>query len=108
MSYLTLSSQEKHLFYSVRTFTHIRQHYFSKYWGDQCMAVPHLKFWGGPSPQFPLGLRRWVIPAARASVRLGIRVTVYGVNRRDIVVFEADSTFGISTKGKKLCYRNFE
>jgi len=26
---MTLSLQEKHLFYSVHTFTHIRQHYFS-------------------------------------------------------------------------------
>ena len=47
-----------------------------------------------------------VIPATRSSIRLGIRVTVYGVNRRDIdlVVFEMDATFGISTKGKKHCY----
>src|SRR6218665_101196 len=22
--------------------------------GDGCMGRPHLKFWGGPSPQFPL------------------------------------------------------
>src|SRR6218665_3448892 len=39
-------------FYSVRTFARIRQHYFSKYWGDQCMGRPHLKFWR-PSPQPP-------------------------------------------------------
>src|SRR6218665_2564023 len=43
MSYMTLSSQDKHLFYSVHTFARIRQHYFSKYWGDGCM--------GGPPPE---------------------------------------------------------
>ena len=53
MSYLTLSSQEKHLFYSVDTFTRIRQHYFSKYWGANAWAVPHLKFWGKVSPRSP-------------------------------------------------------
>src|SRR6218665_2083665 len=35
---------------------------------------------------------------------IGTRVTVYRVNRRDIVVFEMDATFGISTKGKKHWY----
>jgi len=40
MSNVTLSSQEKHLFYSVHTFAHIRQHYFSKYWGDGFMGRP--------------------------------------------------------------------
>ena len=39
------------------TFARIRQHYFSKYWGDQCMGrPPHLKF-GGTVPPVPLGLR---------------------------------------------------
>jgi len=33
-------------FYSVRTFARIRQHYFSKYWGSDAWAVPHLKFLG--------------------------------------------------------------
>src|SRR6218665_246523 len=42
-------------FYSVRTFAHIRQHYFSKYWGGP-MPSPHLKFLRGPSPQSSLGL----------------------------------------------------
>src|SRR6218665_2210704 len=27
--------------------------------GDNAWAVPHLKFWGGPSPPVPLGLRPW-------------------------------------------------
>src|SRR6218665_2531944 len=31
--YMTISSEEKHNFHSVHAFTHIRQHYFSKYWG---------------------------------------------------------------------------
>src|SRR6218665_17807 len=29
------------------------QHYFSKYWGDQCMGRPHLKFWGDRPPSPP-------------------------------------------------------
>src|SRR6218665_2292044 len=56
-----------------------------------------------------LGHEGAVIPATRSNIglRLGIKVTVYGANRRDIVEFEADSTF--STKGKLfLLYRNFE
>src|SRR6218665_48599 len=54
-----------------------------------------------------LGHEGTVIPATRSSIRLGIRVTVYGANRRDIVEFEMYATF--STKGKKtLLYRNFE
>ena len=32
--------------------------YFSKYWGTDVWAVPHLKFWG-PSPSVPLSLRPW-------------------------------------------------
>src|SRR6218665_3003213 len=42
---------------SVHTFTRIRQHYFSKCWGDQCMGRPPPKILGGPFPQSPLGLR---------------------------------------------------
>jgi len=48
-----------------------------------------------------LGHEGAVIPATRSSIRLDIRVTVYGANRRDIVEFEMYATF--STKGKKLC-----
>ena len=44
-------------FYSVRAFPRIRQHYFSKYWGTNAWAVPHLKFLGETSPQSPLGFR---------------------------------------------------
>src|SRR6218665_2336137 len=42
-------------FNSVPTFARIRQHYFSKYWGDGCMGRPPTSnFWGDrpPSP-FP-------------------------------------------------------
>src|SRR6218665_1735705 len=47
-------------FYSVRTFARIRQHYFSKYWGDGCMGrPPHQIFLGEPSPQSPLDHRPW-------------------------------------------------
>src|SRR6218665_721794 len=45
-------------FYSVRTFTRIPQHYFSKYWGDGCMdRRPTPQILGGTSPQSALGLR---------------------------------------------------
>ena len=58
-SYMTLSSQEKNLFYSFYTFAHIRQHYFSKYWGGtNAWAVSHLKLWGD-RPPVPLGFRPW-------------------------------------------------
>src|SRR6218665_1824504 len=55
--YMTLSSQEKHNFHSVHAFTHIRQHYFSKYWGDQCMGGSPTSTFGGTVPPVPLGLR---------------------------------------------------
>src|SRR6218665_2904766 len=45
--------QEKHPFYSFHTFGHIRQHYFSKYWGTNAWAVPPPQTLGGPSPQSP-------------------------------------------------------
>src|SRR6218665_325809 len=38
------------IFHSVHTFTHIRQHYFSKYWGDQCMCRPPTSNFGGDRP----------------------------------------------------------
>ena len=50
MSYMTFSSQEKHLFYCFHTFTHIGQHYFSKYWGDEWMGRPPPQTLGRPSP----------------------------------------------------------
>src|SRR6218665_2873382 len=63
MSYMTLSSQKyplstKHslttpIFYSFQTFAPIPQHYFSKYWGDQCMGRPPNSNFGGPSPSPP-------------------------------------------------------
>jgi len=44
-------------FYSVRAFTRIRQHYFSKYWGGRMHGRPPPQIFGGPFPQSPLGLR---------------------------------------------------
>src|SRR6218665_2363 len=45
-------------FYSVRTFACIRQHYFSKYWGDGCMGRPPSQIcFGGTVPRVPLCLR---------------------------------------------------
>src|SRR6218665_3169790 len=52
--YMTISSQKKHNFHSVHAFTHIRQHYFSKYWGgDQCMGGPPTSTFGGTVPPLP-------------------------------------------------------
>src|SRR6218665_3289932 len=63
MSYITLSSQKNTIseknsfmtpfFYSVRTFARIRQHYFSKYWGDQCMGRPPPEILGDRPPSPP-------------------------------------------------------
>src|SRR6218665_1268024 len=64
MSYTTLFTQEKPLyfkkeflnktiFYSVHPFAHIRQHYFSKYWGDQCMGRPPTSNFLGAVPPVP-------------------------------------------------------
>src|SRR6218665_1024370 len=39
--------------YSFHTFAHIRQQYFSKYWGTNAWAVPPPQTLGGPSPQSP-------------------------------------------------------
>src|SRR6218665_2271759 len=44
-------------FYSVRTFARIRQHYFSKYWGDECIGRPPPQIFGDRSPSPLLGLR---------------------------------------------------
>src|SRR6218665_3684703 len=56
--YMTISSQEKHNFHSVHAFTHIRQHYFSKYWGGPMHGgSPTSTFGGDRPPQSPLGLR---------------------------------------------------
>src|SRR6218665_3576143 len=41
------------IFHSVHTFTHIRQHCFSKYWGDQCMGRPPPQILGGTVPPIP-------------------------------------------------------
>src|SRR6218665_508834 len=41
-------------FYSVRTFARIRKHYFSKYWGDQCMGRPPTSNFGGDRPPVSL------------------------------------------------------
>src|SRR6218665_875239 len=71
MSYMTISSQENHHF-SLCSYLHAHPTtlLFKIVGGTNAWAVPHLKlFWGGrrplkivlggPSPQFPLGLRPW-------------------------------------------------
>src|SRR6218665_2657131 len=45
-------TRKTHFSYSFHTFPRIRQHYFSKYWGTDAWAVPHLRFWG-PFPLSP-------------------------------------------------------
>ena len=40
-------------FYSVRTFTRILQHYFSKYWGNNAWAVPQPQIFGEAVPPVP-------------------------------------------------------
>src|SRR6218665_229526 len=63
-------------FYSVRTFARIRQHYFSKYWGDGCMGpspTPHI-FWGTVPPSHPLGFRPW-----NFSVHVGINLQILDI-----------------------------
>src|SRR6218665_3550514 len=60
---MILSSQQKNhyfrkeflddTFFSVRTFARIRQHCFSKYWGDGCMDRSPPQILGGPSPRPP-------------------------------------------------------
>src|SRR6218665_4042313 len=52
-SYMTLSSQEKHFFYSFHTFAHIRQHYFSKYWGGRMHGPSPTSNFGGTVPPAP-------------------------------------------------------
>jgi len=49
--YYPFLTRKTPFFYSVHTFTRIRQHYFSKYWGDQCMGRPLPQIWGD-RPQF--------------------------------------------------------
>jgi len=48
------SHKKNTFFYSVDTFTCIRQHYFSKYWGGtNAWAVPPPQIFGGSSPPVP-------------------------------------------------------
>src|SRR6218665_3180193 len=79
MSYMTLSSQENTYFYSFHSFTHIRQHYFSKYWGGRMHGpFPHLKLWGTVPPvppRFPpLLLAKFSFPSLLASDSLRLSV----------------------------------
>src|SRR6218665_3978535 len=45
--------QKNTFFYSIHTFTRIRQHYFSKYWGTNAWAVPPTSNFGGTVPPSP-------------------------------------------------------
>src|SRR6218665_777451 len=54
MSYMTIFPHKKNtIFHSVHAFTHVRQHYFSKYLGDQCMGGPPTYNFGGTVPPVP-------------------------------------------------------
>src|SRR6218665_1006023 len=48
--YFSKEFLDKIIFYSVRTFARIKQHYFSKYWGNQCMGRPPTSNFGGDRP----------------------------------------------------------
>ena len=48
-----LPHKKNTIFHSVHAFTHIRQHYFSKYWGDQCMGGPPTSNFEGIVPPVP-------------------------------------------------------
>src|SRR6218665_1677317 len=58
MSYMTISSQENHHFSLCSYFhAHPTTLLLKILGGTNAWAVPHLKFFGRPSPQSPLGLR---------------------------------------------------
>ena len=63
-----INSLMRPFFDSVRAFARIRQHYFSKYWGDGCMDRPPPHIFGGPSPQSPIGLRPCTCPGCAPKV----------------------------------------
>src|SRR6218665_2957520 len=44
----TKNSLTTPIFFSLQAFAPIPQHYFSKYWGDQCMGRPPTSNFGGP------------------------------------------------------------
>src|SRR6218665_1678036 len=57
MSYMTISSQEKHNFSLCSCFhAHPTTLLLKILGGPMHERSPHLKFWGGPSPQSPLAL----------------------------------------------------
>src|SRR6218665_2217568 len=56
MSYMTISSQEKHNF-SLCSYFHAHPTTLLKILGGQSMGGPPTLNFGGPSPQSPLGLR---------------------------------------------------
>src|SRR6218665_3751723 len=49
--------KKNNFFYSFHNFAHIRQHYFAKYWGDECIGRPPTSNFGGTVPPSPLGFR---------------------------------------------------
>src|SRR6218665_4171693 len=52
-----LLTRKTQFFHSVHTFTHIRQHCFSKYWGGPMHGRPLTSNFGGIVTPVPLGLR---------------------------------------------------
>src|SRR6218665_3239130 len=70
MSYMTISSQENNHFSLCSYFhAHPTTLYFSKYWGTDAWAVPHLKF-SGDRPSVPPAAARRSILVGGASKRL--------------------------------------
>ena len=67
MSYMTASSPKNTFLYSVHTFTHIRQHYFSKYWGGPMHGPSPTSNFGGTVPPRSPPLAADIVPAARST-----------------------------------------
>src|SRR6218665_2473277 len=77
MSYMTISSQEKHNFSLCSCFhAHPTTLLLKILGGPMHGRSSHLKFWEGPSPQSPLGLRPCFFPIAiQGHQSWGLRVT---------------------------------
>src|SRR6218665_893824 len=105
MSYLTLSSQEKHLFYSVNTFTRIRQHYFFKYWGDQCIGRTPTSNFGRDRPPSPPRSPPLVEYYKMLNKRWVINETIVSKQKRSSIFFENCEVKFLETSVTKKFFR---
>src|SRR6218665_2270526 len=73
----TISEKKRQFFYSVHPFAHIRQHYFSKYWEDQCMGRPPPQiFFGGTVPPRSPPLHPSIHPSIQPSIDPSIHPSI--------------------------------